>query len=149
MQSCTASIVPLARYTREFQSDCLQWSRVWNLWSQPETRPCRTASLKREHGHQEKGATWVLRSKGGLRHPGHVEAAAAWWSAEVRSVSFLSLSLSFCWVEAGDDERKLLCMVSLTSIPLFFFSFSFCPCPLISSPSSEWEEPRGEGPACS
>lgn len=48
------------------------------------------------------------------------------------SLSSLSLSLSFCWVAEGEDGRKLLCMVSLTSIP-----FSLCSlCPLISSPSS-------------
>lgn len=38
--------------------------------------------------------------------------------------SLFSLSLSLCWVAAGDDERKLLCMVSLTSIPPFFPSLS-------------------------
>ena len=30
----------------------------------------------------------------------------------------------FLWVGGSEDERKLLCMVSLTSIPLFLLSLS-------------------------
>lgn len=36
---------------------------------------------------------------------------------------FLPLSL-FCWAAEGEDGRKLLCMVCLTSIPLSLFSLS-------------------------
>lgn len=56
------------------------------------------------------GATRVLRGELGLRRAGHVEAAAAWRSAGVRSSSFCR-----CLVGEVEIGRKLQCNVSLTS----------------------------------
>lgn len=115
-----------ALHTGGFQSEHWgstyeQKAEIWNLWESTRHEAMQDCVSKTRARHRSKGLVESC-SQVELRHPGHVEAAAAWWSAGVRSISFLSLSLSFCWVAAGDDERKLPCMVSLTSIFLSFLS---------------------------